>query len=191
VIVLPDRLIDDEHKLAKRLESCRITEVDLELRIERFLIAVLPWASRCRTRDHHANSLQSLNMHISIVFAAVVAVEDSRSRIVVQGVHECREHELYRVVGVYREADDLSGIEVDDGGDIHESPLVWDIREVCRPDVILVHWLCGHQEIWINHLDIRCSVPFLASSAVCLDAEDVHHSLHLLAVHLEMDGEAT
>ena len=93
--------------------------------------------------------------------------------------------------GVYRETDDLPGIEVDDSGNIHEPSLKRYVREVGTPDVVLVHRAGCHKEIRIDHLDIRCSVPFLASPAVCLDAEDIHHSLHLLAIHLEMNSETT
>ena len=92
--------------------------------------------------------------------------------------------------GVYRKTHNLPGIQIDDCGDIHESPLKRDIREVGTPDVVLIHGICRHQEVRVDHLDIRCFVPFPASPAIRLDAEEIHHSLHLLAIHCEVDGEA-
>jgi len=41
---------------------------------------------------------------------------------------------------VYRESDDLSGVEIDNGGNIHESSLKPDVREISRPDMTLVRW---------------------------------------------------
>ena len=88
MVVLPDGLIDGEHELAECRESRRVTEVHFELRKERFLIAVLPGTARCRTRDHGADCLHRFNIYASVVFTAVIAVEDSWSSIVMQSVHE-------------------------------------------------------------------------------------------------------
>ena len=118
-------------------------------------------------------------------------MEDFWSCVSEKSIHESGEGELYGMGGLYRETDDLPSIEVDDGGDIHEPSLKRDVREVGTPDVVFIHWAGSHQEVRVDHLDIRCSVPFLASPAVCFDAEDVHHSLHLLAVHYEMDSETS
>lgn len=190
MVVLPDRLIDGEDELAERFESRGVAEIDLELRIERLLIPVLPRATGRRAGDHRTDGLQGLDVHLGSVFAAVVAVEDERPGMVVQSVHECREDKLCGMGGIHGDTDDLSGIEVEDGGDIHESPLKREISEVGRPDMILVQRLCDHQQIWINHLDILGFLPLPASPPVCLDAEEIHHSLHRLSVHLEMDSEA-
>ena len=186
---MPDRLIDSEHQLAECREPRWIAEVDLELVVEGLLVAVLPRAARSRAGDHRADGLQCFDIYFGIVFTAIVAVEDSRSRMIVQSVHECREYELYRMRGVYRETDDLPGIEVDNGSDVYEPSLKRDIREVSTPDVVLVHRTDGHQEVRINNLDVVGLLPLPASSPVCLNAEDIHHSLHFLAIHLEMDGE--
>jgi len=191
VVVLPDRLIDSEHKLAERFESCRIAEVDLELRIEGLLVAVLPWAAWSRAGDQYPDGLQCFNEHRRVVFAAVVAVEDEWPSMVVQRIHECCEDELYGMIRIHRNANDFSRVQINNGGDVHEPPLERDIREVGSPDMIFIQRTSGHQQIRIDDLDSRGFAPFLAPSTVCLDAEDIHHSLHLLAVHGEMYGEPT
>lgn len=109
--------------------------------------------------------------------------------MIVDRIHECREHELCGMGSVYRETDDLSGIEVDDGGDIHESPLKRDVREVGTPDMVLVHGTGRHKEVRIDNLDIGGFLPLLTSPPVCFDAEEIHHSLHSLPVHREVDSE--
>lgn len=93
--------------------------------------------------------------------------------------------------GVYRETDDLPSIQIDDGGDIHELSLKRDVREVGTPDMVFIHRAGRHKKVGVNHLNVGGFLPLLASSAVCFDAEQVHHPFHLLAVHLEMDGETT
>src|SRR3989344_2030066 len=93
------------------------------------------------------------------------------------------------MVGIHGYPDNLSGIQVDDGCDIHESPLERYIGEVSTPDMILVHWLCGEQEIRVHHLDIRGFLPLLAPPEIRLDAEHVHHSFDRLPVHLEVKSE--
>src|SRR3989338_5191819 len=93
------------------------------------------------------------------------------------------------MVGIHGYPDNLSGEQVDDGGNIHEPPLERYIGEVSTPDMILVHWLYGHQEIRIHHLDILGFLPLSASPAVRLDAEEIHRSFHLFPVHCEVKSE--
>lgn len=83
MVVLPDRLVDSEHQFTECCEHRRITEVDLELVVEGLLIAVLPWAARSGTGDHRANGFERFDIHLGIVFTAIVAVEDIWSRMIV------------------------------------------------------------------------------------------------------------
>lgn len=93
--------------------------------------------------------------------------------------------------GVYRETDDLPCVEVNDGGDIYEPPLKWDVREVGTPDMVFIHWAGRHKKVGVNNLDIVGLLPLPASPAICFDAEYGHHSFHWFSIHLEVDGDAT
>ena len=64
MVVVIDRLVDGVDKFTQSIEPARITKIHLELRMEGFLIAVLPWASGSRTRDLCAHGFERIDEYL-------------------------------------------------------------------------------------------------------------------------------
>ncbi len=106
-------------------------------------------------------------------------------------IHERRERQLYGVICIYRQSDDLPREEIDDGGDIYDLSLKWEVGEVGYPDMVFIQRTCRHEEVRVYDLDIPGLFPLPAAPAICLDAEEIHHPLHRLPIHFEMQCDAT
>mgnify|MGYP001611617490 CR=1 FL=1 len=99
--------------------------------------------------------------------------------------HECGEDQFSGMVGVGRQADDLSCKQVKCCGNIHLLPPKGQVGEVCHPDMVFILRKIREEQVWVSNLDSLGSCPFLAMPAVGLDAKDIHHSLHAFSVQSE------
>lgn len=85
MVVDPYGRMDLIHEFAQRLEPVRIAEINLELRIERFLHPVLPRAAFLAPGNGDADFLQGSGERFRSVLPAVIRVEYHRMRAVVDG----------------------------------------------------------------------------------------------------------
>src|SRR3989344_3316565 len=138
VVLLPDCPVNRVDELPECFESCGISKIDLELVVERFLVAVLPRASGSRAGDQCSDSMQRFNEGTGIVLATVVAVEDCRPGVGGDRIHESRQCQLYRVSGVHRYPDDLPREQILNRCHIHCLAMKRYVGEVRHPDMVLV-----------------------------------------------------
>lgn len=110
VVVLPNSLVNSEYKFSDIFKSRPVTKINLELWVEGFLVAILPWTPRSRPRYFHTNSFECFNENLGVVFTSIIAVVDLWSSICEDSIHECRERELYCVCGVDRQTNNFSRV---------------------------------------------------------------------------------
>jgi len=101
-----------------------------------------------------------------------------------QRIPERSSGELNALVRREGDTNNLSGIEIDDRGEIQFLASPPDLSEVGSPNVTLAERHSREQEIGIDHGYLAFK-PFLHSAAVCLDAEEIHHSFDLLVIAVQ------
>lgn len=148
IVVHPDNAIYLCHQLSKRSESVRVAKRDFELPIERLLVAVLPWTSRMRSGDHDTKLGKDGDEALCLILLAVVRVEDLGSWVVEQRIAQRLDRERSSFSQGNIHPDNLSGIQIDDGCNVHPPPLIPDFREVCGPDMSSVWRVPSSGEDW-------------------------------------------
>lgn len=183
--------VDLEDQFAERLEAGRVAEVDLELRVEALLVAVLPRARLLAAGDGRTEERQCFNESFGCILSAVVRVEDRGTCMVRERRKECVQDELRRVCREYRPTDDLAREDVHHGGEKHETPLPRQVREVGDPHVPGAERTRVHEQIRVFPRRNRL-VPlgFSASPPVRLHAEESHHSADAFLVHTQVESDA-
>ncbi len=110
VVVRMNCSINSGHQLTQRLEAVRITQINFELVVETFLVAILPGTARFGARDIDAECGECSDEYLRAVLTAVVGVEDAWSGVVVCGREQGREYQRDSMVRVDRESHHLSGV---------------------------------------------------------------------------------
>ena len=88
VVVVPEGLVDFRHELSKRCEPIGIADIDFELVVERFLVAVLPRTSGPASRDRDAALLKRSDEYHGVVFTPIVRMEDRRALVMEERVRQ-------------------------------------------------------------------------------------------------------
>ncbi len=188
VVVLPDGAVDVANELAQGIKPVRVPEIDFELVVEGFLVAVLPRTAGLAPRDRNAALFEQVHERFRLILLAIVRMEDDRLRMVEEGVRKRLHAERRSFPYCHMEADDLSREEIEDGRDIHLPAMEDEFREIRRPDVVRVRW--HHFEKQVRICPFHLAFPvFLAMPAVWLDAEETHHPSHTLPVHAKRLGQ--
>ncbi len=92
---------------------------------------------------------------------------------------------------IYRESHYLSCIEINDRSHVHEPSLEGYVREVSCPYMTFERWVCGHEEVWVDHLDIRGLLPPKTTSPIRFDTEDAHDSLHSFSIESQVECDTS
>lgn len=172
-------------------ESSGITKINFELRVEGFLIAVLPRAT-CTTHGlSNAEEFTQQSHIVGGVFTASITVQNIGGRMFVDAGEERVVDERSSMIGKDAETDDASRKQIHHRTEEECRILPIDMGEVCDPDMVRVLWLCGKQQIlhhvfWLH----RGLSPLFPSPAVWLNAIELHDSAYPLLVHFQMQGKS-
>lgn len=195
VVVVADLAVDGFDELSDVLEPSDIAEFELEVRVERLLVAVLPRTAFTAVRRRGAVTLEQRLVGTGDVLAALVGVEVLRccsraSRRVREGVR----NECSRVVVANVPADDLSRVDINHGGDIPEAVNEPDVSEVASPDDAYTDGTDNLEDVCDQCFQPSEVVEFHeaeASTELGLEAVEPHETLRFLAVHAERPGDAS
>ena len=178
------------NQLAQGLEALRISELGFEFSIEGLLIPVLPGTARFAAGNGDTGALKKRDERSSIVFDSVVTVEERRTGVREECIHECFGDENGAASRGDSNADNVSGVHIHGGGDAYVFAFPCEVREVGNPCLMRI---CGHephQEVRIRYGLLSRFLPSPASPAIRLDAEESHDPLNLLLVLFEMERDS-
>lgn len=189
MVVLPDQAVYLVDQFSQGLEPLRITEINLELGIEGFLVPVFPVGSFGAPRYSDAQIIQSSREYSRSVLPPVVRVEYGWSRMVCEGREEGLEHQGGIVAHRDREAHHNFPKNIHDRRHIQEFPEIRDIREIRHPDIVQALRDVTLQEIRVRSPVHAVFPRFPASPPVCLDPEETHDPPHAFPVHTQGQGD--
>ena len=115
-------------------QAIRVSQVDLELVVERFLVPILPRASFLAARDGYTETREQLPERPGMVLAPVVAVEDGRAAMVEKRVTERLYDDTCRMCDEHSNPDHLPTEQINGRRHDHVLAMVRQMREIRRPD---------------------------------------------------------
>ena len=179
------------HQLSQGIEPIRITEVNLELVVERFLIPILPRRSFSRHGYLDARRLAEFLKYFGGIFASLIRMDEVRPRMIHEATHHRLQSESTRMHGHHGRSDNFSGEHIHDGGKIHEPIFPEYVCEVRDPNLVDPLKLRDNQEIrellvfpWF------CPFPGLSLASVRLDAVKLHDSQDAFFVDVQCCGQS-
>ena len=117
-------------------EGLQIDALVLHATPEPFDEDVVPVAAFSIHADPDAMGLQYLGERLAGELAALIAIEDARRPIALQGLLQCVNAEV-RIQGVrYPPGQHTATVPVHDGHQVHEPSRHWDIRHISGPDLV-------------------------------------------------------
>src|SRR3990167_9543031 len=96
-VVVVELQVESSRQLTYGLEPIRVSKINLELVVERLLVAIFPRASLGAHGELDAKLGRKSGVQRTLVFASLVRVADQGSPVFLECVNKCSEHELHRV----------------------------------------------------------------------------------------------
>src|SRR3989338_555317 len=94
-VVVVQLQVESRGQLAYGLESIRVSKINLELVVERLLVAIFPRASLGAHGELDAKLGRKSGVQRALVFASLIRVADPGPPVFLECVNERSEHELH------------------------------------------------------------------------------------------------